>query len=760
MPVCHNLKAKGKSSRHAIFAMMWKDRYLWIAGLLMLLISLLMMGKVWKSPDSYFFSKGGDGLQTYYQSIYHVKNDTTWFHQDGLNYPYGESIFFTGGQPLVSNAVKLIQPVIDLSDNMVGITNLMMLLGVIICPMFLYLIFRELKLDIIWSVLWAIAFTMLSQQWERFSGHFPLSFLFAVPGMIYFLMMFYKSGKWKWTVVLFFYMTFLIWAHIYYLAFFGMISVAFWLALCLFNKNRTIGIGKSMIHLTVQIILPYVLLMLLISTSTEVTDRTSIPWGFMVFKSTWASYFFPYGMWYESMLSVLRPKNSPEWEGLAFIGGGVMVMIVSSIFYSIFRFRKMFFSQTVQENKTVIAFALAVLFCVAASFAFPFNIGREEWLLHTGPLQQFRGIGRFAFVAFYPLAILALILFTRISFRSSIVRNVFMSLLLLFTFSEGFIRVKNLSASIANERGDWLTGNPPVAKEMMDMTRYQAILPFPIIHVGSENIWLPETGEMSKHVMNLSLRLKLPTFATIMSRTSLAQTYKSIALGHELMERPEILKDLPDQRPLLLVCDTSHMSPAQLKLLHWGKHLYDEDIYSFYELPLSAFDTQRISNIVGASENGFQFDENVFISDSTEVVIADQGDTTFVMDEFWKVYKREVIPASWAGRKVKVSLWIKNFTQDLTPRTVMEIVQRDGEKVLKYDAEILGKRFIGMLKGDALVEYEVEINPEARELTIAFQNKLVPGREIQPFLLLIRPEDVICTILHHGNYIRNNRRYS
>ena len=53
------------------------------------------------------FASGGDGLKSTFGSLYHIEHDSSYWMFEGMNYPYGESVFFTGNQTFLTNLIKL-----------------------------------------------------------------------------------------------------------------------------------------------------------------------------------------------------------------------------------------------------------------------------------------------------------------------------------------------------------------------------------------------------------------------------------------------------------------------------------------------------------------------------------------------------------------------------------------------------------------------------------------------------------------------------
>lgn len=742
---------------------MWRDKFLWLCFSLSILVVLFYFGDVLRAPNNYLFSSGGDGLQTYYQSIYHVKFDEGFLHQQGLNYPYGESIFFTGGQPFTSNVVKLLMPAIDLSDHMVGITNLMMLLGLLICPIFLYFILKRLGVDGLYAALFAVGITFISQQMERMGGHYPLAWLYAVPGMIYFLMRFYDSYKWKWSIILALYMLFLVFAHIYYLVFFGAIAFGFWCGFILFNKKRSISFIRSFLHIAVQLVLPFIVLQLFIHISSDVTDRTSIPWGFIVYRSATGGFLFPYGMWYEEFFRLLKPKQDVEWEGLSYIGGAAIIMGTAAVGYSLFKLKKFFTAISKWENKVFLSLTIAIVFCIAASFAFPFNYGFEQLLIKLGALLQFRGIGRFALVAFFMINVLAIALFWKIPIQNRKIKSAIWIGLLLLMYSEAFTRVSNVAKGVHNEREDVLRVHSNELIELIGKENFQAILPFPFFHVGSENVGSDCDASIKNHIYDLSVKTGLPTFAASMSRTSLHQSFNNIALAQEWMEVPAVLKDLKSDRPILLVCDTALMLPHQYTLLKFAQAISTNNAFNYYSIAPDAFihthDLLRDSIAQINVNELFKMDTFTYNTDSSSDVLLHDSLYAHVFDTGWHRYFECDIPDALRGKNVIVSFWVKNFQRDLLPRTSLEIHQKKDEETTGYFVEYIGKRFIGMKNGDALIECVIPVNSRSEKIIMSFENKLIQGQKMECEGLLIRPEGVDCLILRRDSRFLNNRNY-
>ncbi len=740
-----------------------KDKYLWLAVLLSVLVSLYFFGDVLRSPNEYLFSSSGDGLQTYYQGVYHVKYDSTYWHQQSMNYPHGESIFFTGGQPLVSNTIKLLQPVADFSDYVVGVSNLFMLCSLILCSLFLYLILKRFSVHGLFAALVSVGLTFCSPQMERMGGHYTLAYLYAVPGMIYFLLRYYNNPNWKWSVGIAFYMLFLLFAHIYYLPFFAIIATGFWVVMVLLNRRRGLTVVSSFFHLVLQVCLPFFFLQLFIIASTDVTDRTSIPWGFMEYRSAWASYLFPFGMQYESWFEAMKPKTELNWEGIAYVGGAAIFSLLMVLAYTLRKLLKSGFPKIIAANRLLIAISVSCIFCIALSFAFPFNFKLDNLLYKLGSIQQFRGIGRFAFVAYYLLNIFLIIAFWRIKFKYIWLRMLSSCVLMAILFTDANWRTSQISSKIMNKRENNLIKAKSPLLDKLEVSRYQAILPFPFFHIGSENIGVDATSDWKNYIYNLSIDTSLPTFAASMSRTSISQSFASLALSQELMQPPHLMTQLNDKRSLLLVCDTANMPNHQRKLIAMSRHLFDDGGYSFFETDLDVFNrrhyTDSIMNLDWFSSYQDTITQDLFGNGSSRDIMYDQESNMYTFDQHWLKQKQTPVSSAWLGDTVSISFWIKDFTRDLIPRTSVEILQKRDDEIVDYFNEYAAQNFVGLYENNALIEIEIPISNLTKDLLISFENKLLQGESFVVESMLIRPKHSNCMILHNGNKSINNRIY-
>jgi hypothetical protein len=323
---------------------------------------------------------------------------------------------------------------------------------------------------------------------------------------------------------------------------------------------------------------------------------------------------------------------------------------------------------------------------------------------------------------------------------------------------EGVSKVRSQVDLISNVRGEVLCGSEHLPDELKTK-KYQALLPLPFFHIGSENIWLADEAELARIVFDVSEGLQLPTFAVLMSRTSVSQTFKSIALTSELMEYPEILKQLPSDYPFLVIADTSRLSTREAILISHASFICNWDKRQFYELSPKAFAEIMKEQQGKLPPTPYQLNEFCMLSDSAQQAFFIPTDTSYVFDDQNHRMIESHVPTEWRGKKVKISFWIEDFVRDLIPRTRFEIIQLGQLGIMRSDGEICGRRIVGLYHGNALIEYEIEIDSQTERIEVLCHNRLLPGKNFRAFSFLIRPDSLNCAILRDGKRSYNNRLF-
>lgn len=573
--------------------------------LLLMAVTLLLLW--WRMPDffahgnSRFIEPWGDGYKTYYAAFYHIQHDSTYRHFEGMNYPYGEHVVPGDCQPLFSNPLKWLHAQgVDVETHQLALFHGFLLLGIVLSVVFLFLLFRRLGLPALYGGAMALGLTFMAPQLHRLPIHYGLAHPELLPLVFYLLLRWHERPDWRWSLAI----GGVVWAyslvHFYYFAILAFAIVGWvgvrWVARRDWSHTLAyIGHGAWML------LLPFAFFYAWMLYPDTVTDRNPVPWGFFAYRSKPAGILTdmaqPHWQWIDAHI-VRVPVI--DLEGWAYIGVMAMAFLLVVLYRAVTRhpFRALP-AASVQEHYLrylLVSGALILLFSQGLPFILPYG---KKLLAHTGPLQQFRSIGRFAWVFYYAVNIAAVYyLYTWLGRQRGAAWKLAIPVLLLGVESYHLNMSKDFGLDIVEnwEAGTRFTDLP------VDYSRYQACVPIPYFNVGSDNFWKDQKGWIGQKSETMSLQTGLPLTAAMLTRTSLSQTLNQLQLVTEPYRRPRILDDFPSDKPLLLFWDKERVleyGSTYLHLLRHAKLLYEKDWMQLYELPLESFE-QRIADQVAA----------------------------------------------------------------------------------------------------------------------------------------------------------------
>jgi hypothetical protein len=572
----------------------------WLTRLLVLGVAILLVCiRFYQELDTtrgMVISQHGDGYKAYTVIQYHVKNDSTYSHFEGMNYPYGDHIIPSACQPLVSNTLKFINNNIAEVPTwtIIPIINYSMVFSFVLCMFFVFLILRKFELPAWYSLLVSIGVCFLTPQTMRMAGHYGLAHPEVVPVVLYLLMLYAEKESWKISLWMMFAVFFYSSIHFYYFAIMTF-TIAFYFLFKFLDEWDWSKVPKYAMHFGVMLIIPFVFFSIWTHDSS-VIDRSDQPWGFFAYRSFLEGVFttpkLPLYQWIDKNVIDIRSMNL---ENVNYVG------IVGGVFFIIFffkwlgsGFRKAFIrleTKQVFANHLVYAAIAILIFSLGIPFIIP---GLENFLDYTGPVQQFRSIGRFAWTFYYIMNILA---FTTLYYwakaKGTTFSKVIMAIALLVLGVEAY-QFTN-SKSFKPKEIPAITEDHSFKKETgIDFDKYQSILPVPYYNIGSDMFWLGIYGFGAQHSLSLSLQENLPTSAAMLTRTSRNQTFNQIQLVSEPYRAPKILDDYPNTKPLLLMWDITNKDNSleeEYGHLKEGATIVGEykDQVRFYTLPLTSF---------------------------------------------------------------------------------------------------------------------------------------------------------------------------
>lgn len=753
---------------------------------LMLMILLVRFPNLVTAPNSWVIEDTLDGFRSFAAAYFHVKHDSTYQHFEGMHYPYGDAVGFTDNLPLLANTIKFISNnLVDISDYIGGAINLFMLLSVLLCSVFLYLIFRHLGLPDWYIIPAAIGITMLSPQVERMGAHYGLAHPFVIPLIFYLSLLFHEKRDVRSSLLIAGSLFFISQVHFYLFA----VGVLFLIALAgfkilfRFNKKEVIF---TISHLALQVVLPYLALQYLISDT--VADRPARPYGFLAYRSHWENVFLPVdfqiGRWIDHYIAEIRPMSS---EGKAYIGIVACVFFFKEFFQHIRHLilKKPYHTIASADNRYFLksafwASAALLLFSFGIPFIFP---GLEDWPYKLGPVGQFRSIGRFAWVFFFVINIIA---FSALYFQLEKVKknplkiSLFVLVLGALNF-EGitFLFTKNKLNLFPHPelRDDFKRADNPWL-DSIDISEYQAIIPLPHFHQGSENFWRISFGQDMHRTMWASVQTGLPITGAFLGRTSVSQTVNQLELVAEPYRLPEIFKDLPNDKAFLVFLHKKSYEIVWYRFNHLLYELpviYEDEQIKLYQLTLDDIKSSIEKRKEKAAK---QFEElklfelgEIFSKDSTLNFVYrnfdEQNASKYYRGSgFEGIAKNEniifegKIPNQQAAQRYVFSLWAY-MKEDLYPKSKLvltEINPDTGEELQKRDW-MINNDFRSYDKDWALIDTPFELKSENSTIRFIITNEELEDRKIYFDELQIRPQDAQLFRQSGKELMFNNRFY-
>jgi hypothetical protein len=750
---------------------------------LALVVLVVFYGDIVWNLNTIFFTISGDGLQAYFTSIYHVKFDPSFWHFNGLNYPYGEQVFFTGCQPIITNTIKLISPYCSIENYTLGILNAFMLFSIVISAIFLYLIFKYFRINNWWSVIFSVSIAFLAPQIDRFGGHLSLTYVCAIPMVIYYLLKFSDALAWKYSIYIFLTILFFIGTHLYFAVFYFFIISVFFIYLRIYKKHTILSLIK---HISIQLFLPLTIFQISNKLIENVSDRPSRPWGYLESNSSIEGLIFMPGRFYSPIYDWIHPIY-PPWEGIAYLGVTSSVVLVAMMLIFIWNLlkRNWKFGFTILSDWKLNALFIAGIVSLIFSFGFPFIIiGGEELLQYFGPVKQFRGIGRFTWIIYFVLNIITVFLVIKYNERLVKWKQFTFTGLVAFLFVyDAYCWTRGRCEMYANFLPEMTKSNFYSKQnwfKKIDPKNYQAIIPMPYFHVGSENIWMEPESEIKKFVYPFALSTGLEITGVNMSRTSLTQTYKNLSLILEPNSSYEYLKDC-SLKPFLVVVEDSSLNQREKEFVLKSDFITKNNGYSFYKiLPEKLISFQKnlfhikkneIQNLqLPFSRQGFKTNDSIsnFYFENFS-----QKNSKYILD-FTKnfnlqlhsiLYEKE-IKKNIIDTNYQISFWVKNFTEDLIPRTTVEIsfFRKKGRinEVISSTSFQLREGLTILMKKVALIEKDFVIPKDANALKITIWNdNFYKEKELTIDNLLIKPKST--NLVKHISkeiFFYNNRIYN
>lgn len=747
-----------------------------------LLFLMIFFRPVLRDPDQVYFATGGDGFKAYYGAIWHVRYDSVSQRSGAMNYPFGEEIHFTDSQSPVTNAIRMAASSFPgIRDHTVGIINLLMLLSVVLGALFLCLILMDSGVAWWYAALAAAGIAFLSPQLQRMGGHFSLAWVFWIPLTAWLIIRFDRS-RWLLYTLLLGATTFVSGAlHFYYTGFIGCLILGYWLFRFLWYRKASTFWYRDFLHIFLQLILPVLVLQLLVQMNDDVTDRTAWPFGYDGSTAHPVAIFLPSGSPWAFVSRIITVFRHISWESYAYIGTAALAGVLAGLFFMGRRVvRKQHFYHVSPDRMMNVLFWISFL-ALLFSFGIPFIFGLEQLYDFVGPFRQLRVLGRFSWLFFYfiNLVVFGALYHKAFGSPSRWWWKVIAGAALLMLLFEAVYNTRGIAVHLNNriaeleDRENVTEGNLWVKE--INAGDYQAILPLPWFHVGSENVWIEGTEEGKEAAMVASLKTGLPLAATMLSRTSLSQTFMSTSLFTEPLQRLELVDFLPSEKPFLVLMMKDYApTPAEQWLLRGAAPVASTEKFALWRLPVTQIKSQhetwrrRIFEKYAGSR--LYTRGNLQLSDSAACLILhgfdDQGSRVtlrgtgaFTFPAREKIlFAADTLPGVRAGEALTLGFWIYRYQEDATLRTWLEVVTKEaasGKEMSRGRFQLF--RHLKAFQEDwALVEFDLPVESEGMILELYLEHDVLRNAEFTADELLIRSRGLDVwqtstpTLLHNG----------
>jgi len=436
-------------------------------------------------------------------------------------------------------------------------------------------------------------------------------------------------------------------------------------------------------------------------------------------------------------------------------------------------------------NLLIDVFLWCSLLALFYSFGYPFVFEHEDWLNSMGILKQMRGIARFAWLFYYVANIAAVyICYLAIkNIRFSWVRYSFMFMVALIISLDAYPTLGNFKA--LNNKIPELNDKKNQAWQnqifkTFDPEKYQAIMALPYFHVGSENVGFETEAKTALYSYIFSLKTGLPLLCNTSSRTSLSQTFKSMALIMEKTSEPlEIIKEFKNRKPLLVIVNSEKIREEEKELLSLaspigyytnGFQLYSLTIDSLESLPkkmypkyFAEFKSKKLlKNGDAFSEDSVKrFVEMNFDNVPTKIKFKGAGARYGFFPDYNDLYY-DTIPNCISGTEYYLSFWMYNYKKDLYPRLTIavEVINKEGKYVDGYYTAT--NRKLKCVVGNwALIEMGIIPKEKTDKIKLTAFYPNFPGTDTLIIdEVLIRPSAINVFKKGDGFIYKNNRYYS
>ena len=224
---------------------------------------------------------------------------------------------------------------------------------------------------------------------------------------------------------------------------------------------------------------------------------------------------------------------------------------------------------------------------------------------YIAPLKQFRSLGRLAWVFYYVFSVWTVYhLYALWRHFRSINAGKYTYHISVIVVLCAFLWMLDAIVNIKARKAHMLTQNATESfsdyyatqwsNAGINIDDYQAIMPLPLVLIGSEKIGLEKGLGGLKYAMKSSFSTGLPIIGAATSRTSKLVTEKTAQLAANPLLPRTVITDFEADKKILLLWSYEELNAVELKLANSSSVVYESNEYRLYSISVSELSEMQI----------------------------------------------------------------------------------------------------------------------------------------------------------------------